>query len=755
MLAQKFTPISEDQALLSVQSSDVLKNAVVMGNKIYYTTPQGNATDKFNLVVANLDGSNVKILSTVVISGTHCLVATDHFIYFGSYVEQAKYYHLFRYDPTNDKLEAVVGEGSGAPWPFSGTQVSMARMYAQGDKLVLAGTFRLTAFADFRTLAIIEDERPVANILYLDEMPNTRDYRRLELMYNPAHNDIALTDSSVYVYSQRSETKKKMLYIYSTKKGSADKKYAVETVVDFNQFGYTPLHHQLVTMNGEVYTLVFKNDRPKDSKTVSLVRFTNKHIGNDIAIVELKEDGLFMEAFGKELYFGNKYNIYHYNVLHGAQLIATTKGNGYFALLQSEKRLLRAENGTLFLSHKKCYGQTTKTNKTGAAKIIAVDATFRTDSICTIENMDCNNYFDEMPHDSCFVVGNTFYILNHDDKTDWFVTYDRKNNWAATRLDYPEVKDYKKYYATAPTMQSLPNRVLIRAEYRKSKKQKKELTLQLQPLRPGEVAPSPPVNKIPNGKQNLLKQVIKDTAFAAAIRAQCPECINAENKLFASAQTLAKLELNSKSIYDLTGIEAFTDLRILYCGSNKIAKIAALPKNLEQLYCFGNPLGSLPPLPPTLRILSCATTKLTALPVLPNGLTVLNCSVNQLTALPTLPNTLQELSCNENMLTTLPPLPNTLTSLYCQENQLQTLPTLPNALTQLACSQNRLTTLPTLPPTLESLICRDNQLTQLPTLPKTLQSLFIDNKIACLPNLVEGLEVSDSNGRSLKKAICK
>ncbi len=758
LLAQKITTIAEDKQLLNVQAGSNRKNAVVMGNKIFYITAaaQPNAS---TLAVVGLDGSNPKILTNVQMYGSNYLAATNKYIYFNSFVASVQYYQLFRYNPASDQVETVVNERGNSPWFFCGNDVSMSQMYTEGDKLVLAGTFRLTANADFRSLAIVEDEMPIAHILYLDEMPNTRDYRRLEMMYSPAFNDIAITDSSVYVYSMRSETKKKMLYIYSTKKGKEGAKYAVETIIDFSKYSYTPIHHQLVAMQGEVYTLVSLNSRPKDSKKVNLVQFNRKHNGNMVAEIELEEDNIFMQAVGSNLYVGNKNKVHHYSVKNGAQLIATTKGKGYFGYIQQEKRLLHAADGTIFLSHKQCYdNQTGKDKDLGLSKIIAIDPTFRTENVATIEKVSCNsNPYSEglLAYDSCFVIGNTLCIMNHEKNGDWLMTYEKKNNWAATRLDYPEVKDFKKYYnGIAPIMTQLPNCVLVRAEYRKGKKQKKELMVQIQPLKNGETAPVSIVTKPSNVSQKPLKQVITDVNFAAAIREKYPECINEANKLLEPALTLTKLELNNKGIADLTGIEAFTALQVLYCGSNKITKMPTLPKNLEALYCFGNPLTSLPTLPKTLKILSCATTKLTVLPTLPNTLLELNCSVNQLTALPDLPNALTSLMCNENSLTVLPTLPSTLTEIYCQDNQLTILPKLPDALTNLACARNQLTTLPELPSMLETLICGENPLTKLPMLPKSLKKLYVTKRMNCLPNLIEGLEIIGETSRAVKLPLC-
>ncbi len=764
LFAQKFTPIAEDKPLLNVQAGSNRKNAVVMGDKIFYiaTTVQPNVS---TLAVVGLDGSNTKILTNVPLYGSCYLAATDKFIYFNSFVESAKYYQLFRYNPATDAVEVVMSErGGDGAWPFCGTEVSMSKMYANGSKLVLVGTFRLIPSADFRSLVIVEDEKPVANILYLDESPNVRDYRRLELMFNPSANDIAVTDSCVYVYSSRSETKKKMLYIYSAsplsnRKDNPNSKYGVQNVVDFSTFDYTPLHHQLVEMQGEVYTLVTSTKDTKDSKKVSLVRFNRRHVGNVVAEIELENDLLFMEAVGDDLYVGNKHQVYHYDVKNGAQLIATTHKKGYFGYMQQEKRLLHAADGTIFLTHKQCYDNPKgKDKERGSCKILAIDRAFRTENVATIENIHCNAApYSEglMPYDSCFVVGNTLCIMDHKNNQDWFTTYDKKNNWMPTRIDYPEQKDFKKYYnAIAPIMVQLPNAALIRTEYRKGKKQKKEVMLLLQPLKNGEaVTPAEVVVTPSSVSKKPLKQVILDVNFAAAIRKQCPDCINETNRLLVPAQSLTKLELNGKSIADLTGIDAFTALQVLYCGSNAITKLPSLPKKLEELYCYGNPLGSLPALPESLRILSCATTKLTVLPTLPNTLSVLVCTNNQLTFLPALPSTLTELSCNENLLTTLPALPNSLSSIYCQDNQLTILPKLPDALTELACSRNPLKTMPALPTTLEKLICIDNYLLGLPKLPKSLKKLY--THFNCLPNLIEGLVVVNKDSRTVTLPICE
>ena len=200
LFAQKFIPVSGDKQLLDVKEISTRKNTVVFGNNVYYTTPNvvGGGS---NLAVVGLGGSNPKILTNIPMNGSNYLAATKQFIYFNSYSASIKYYQLFRYNPTTDKVEMIVSERDGKPMPFCGDNVAMSQMYVEGDKLVFAGTFRASGNADFRSLALVEDEKHMTYILYTDKIPNTRNYRRLELMFEPAFNDIAVTDSSVYVYS--------------------------------------------------------------------------------------------------------------------------------------------------------------------------------------------------------------------------------------------------------------------------------------------------------------------------------------------------------------------------------------------------------------------------------------------------------------------------------------------------------------------------------------------------------------------------
>ncbi len=125
----------------------------------------------------------------------------------------------------------------------------------------------------------------------------------------------------------------------------------------------------------------------------------------------------------------------------------------------------------------------------------------------------------------------------------------------------------------------------------------------------------------------------------------------------ANIENVTTLNVNSKNISDLTGIEDFTALEELYCGQN----------NLTSLNVSNN-------------------TAITSLGVSDNALTTLDVSSN---------TNLQSLSCNSNQLTSIDVSSNTaLTSLSCANMQLTSIDVSSNtALEVLNCATNQITTL--------------------------------------------------------------
>ena len=185
----------------------------------------------------------------------------------------------------------------------------------------------------------------------------------------------------------------------------------------------------------------------------------------------------------------------------------------------------------------------------------------------------------------------------------------------------------------------------------------------------------------------------------------------------AKIAATTSLDVSSKQIADLTGIEHFTALTRLRCYDNQLTSLD-VSKNtaLEYLRCYENQLTSLDVSKnPALEELNCGGNPLTSLDVSKNiALTGLSCWNNQLTSLDVSKNTaLTNLWCHSNQLTSLDVSQNTaLDWLQCYENQLTSLDVSQNtALTSLNCSSNQLTSLDVSQNTaLRGLECYGNQI---------------------------------------------
>jgi Leucine-rich repeat (LRR) protein/putative cell wall-binding protein len=186
---------------------------------------------------------------------------------------------------------------------------------------------------------------------------------------------------------------------------------------------------------------------------------------------------------------------------------------------------------------------------------------------------------------------------------------------------------------------------------------------------------------------------------------------------------ITNINIASKNIADLTGVEHFASLEYLSCDYNQLT--------------FLNLSGCT-----TLTSLSCDNNQLTSLNLSGcTSLTRLDCPSNQLTTLDLSGCTsLTSLSCYDNQLTSLD-LSNltTLTSLYCHNNQLTSLDLSSiTSLTLLYCSNNQLTSLDLSGFTsLRSLSCYSNQLTSL-----NLSSCTSLTYLDCIRNQLTTLDLS-------------
>jgi Leucine-rich repeat (LRR) protein len=224
--------------------------------------------------------------------------------------------------------------------------------------------------------------------------------------------------------------------------------------------------------------------------------------------------------------------------------------------------------------------------------------------------------------------------------------------------------------------------------------------------------------------QNLFSQVVNipDEIFKNALLKYTKINTNADNEIQVS-EAIAytdSINVTFKLIKDLTGIEAFVNIRKLDCGYNELTTLD-MSKNtaLIVLNCYINKLTTLNISKNTvLTYLDCTHNQLSTLDVSKNiALTYLACIDDQLATLDISKNTaLTYLNCYGNKLTTLDISKNTaLTYLNCYDNKLTTLDISKNtALTYLDCNNNQLNNLDVSKNTaLTKLYCNNNQLKNL------------------------------------------
>lgn len=185
-----------------------------------------------------------------------------------------------------------------------------------------------------------------------------------------------------------------------------------------------------------------------------------------------------------------------------------------------------------------------------------------------------------------------------------------------------------------------------------------------------------------------------------------------EIQVSEAAAYTGTINVNKKNIADLTGIEAFTQITGLNCGSNKLTALnVSSNTQLTSLQCDFNLLTALDVSSlGNLSTLICSSNKLTALNISSNtNLSSLTCSRNQITSLDVSSNLLlQYLNCSFNVITSLDVSTNTgLLYFYCFRNQLTSLDISNNtAMIAVGCSSNLIGSLDVSNnPALESIQC--------------------------------------------------
>ena len=243
----------------------------------------------------------------------------------------------------------------------------------------------------------------------------------------------------------------------------------------------------------------------------------------------------------------------------------------------------------------------------------------------------------------------------------------------------------------------------------------------------------------------LAEYILPDEAFRKYLK---KFDTNNDGKLApAERYAVKEIDVASRNISNLFGIQFFPNLRKLVCYSNKLTELD-VSKNtvLERLDCANNQLTGLDMRQnAALQSLDCSKNQLTSLDVSQNTkLDVLWCYQNQLTELDVRQNTVLEyLYCYENQLTELDVRQNAkLVNLYCNQNQLTELDVSQNpALKDLYCYENQLTELDVRQNTaLVTLSCHRNQLTEL----DVRQNAKLVN-LYCDQNQLTELDVSRNN----------
>lgn len=234
------------------------------------------------------------------------------------------------------------------------------------------------------------------------------------------------------------------------------------------------------------------------------------------------------------------------------------------------------------------------------------------------------------------------------------------------------------------------------------------------------------------------------------------------------------------NIADLTGIEDFTSLTMLFCFDNQLTSLdlsqntmlndlrcndnqltsinVSNNPSLTTFFCYNNQLTSIVGLANTsVNDLRCSGNQLTSLDVsgLP-ALFKLHCQINQLTSLDISMNPLMnDLRCNNNQLTSLNcSLSNQLGILFCQYNQLTSLNLgTTSGITYMHAHENQLTTLDVSQHSgLTELQCNGNQLTHLDVSQNAdLVTLYAhDNLLTCLvANNGQDLDLNIMNNPNL------
>jgi hypothetical protein len=475
LLAQKFTTTSKDQHLISLSDGSLRLNYVQSDGKVYYSTDVFKDDNDY-LSEINMGSGNSRLLPWTPTQGACALAATTQFIYYISYLSEKKSYALYRLNKGTDKVEPIVSEDN-KPVLYSRDWHNQSRMYTNKDVLVFLSVSNREN--NTRSLNVVLDSLPIAYSI----SNNATDFRATQgvsVSYYPMSDEIAITDSMVYLYTKKTNLSNGINVFRKYDARKPNRPFPFSSFVNLDSVGYEPLNDKLVAANGKVYSIMQKKGEKKTENNARLVEFEGKE-GNIIATLTFSKENemwvdKFVKVFGNLLYICDAKNLYEYNTAtRKLKTVIQLKGNVYFGLIQNEEYLLQGNNGTIFASIREgMYDEKRKIRDYLKHKVVAIHATGTVDTICTIDDIKYGRTFYSVDRHPSFVMGNSLYRVNYDaaTKNEWLIKYSKENNWAPVRIDYPDIKKYKLFpdLFTKPAVFQLKDALLIRTRYGAAKR---------------------------------------------------------------------------------------------------------------------------------------------------------------------------------------------------------------------------------------------------------------------------------------------
>ena len=222
----------------------------------------------------------------------------------------------------------------------------------------------------------------------------------------------------------------------------------------------------------------------------------------------------------------------------------------------------------------------------------------------------------------------------------------------------------------------------------------------------------------------------------------------------AVASTITELNLDGLGLYNINGVELFSNLELLSCENNNLLSFPLLPNQISTLFAKWNNLNEILHLPPEIVTIDLRHNSINTIAYLPESVEDLKLCFNELTSLPNLPNNLEVLFCAYNDLTSLPALPNNVEQVLCYGNQISGVDFLPESIATLSIQNNNLTYLPHIPDALLNLDINNNPIACVNTYPEQLEEM-LGNYPSCFFGCTEQESINFSIEANLDDGSCE